>query len=620
MSRSFRSLLRPTRRSAPFAAALLCAALLSGCPGSDTPSYYAGIAVSPTAVTTVEGGSNVAFGVALTSPPQTFVDLFVQVTGTEAYVCEFPPCYSSWAYLTFTPTDWNTPQVVQIDPRDDTLQDGDVAYQIVVGVDYTTDTIYQSVPDVTLAAISLDNDAGVSATPATGLAVTEDGGTATFSVVLQLAPTATVTVPVTVSDDTEATVSVSSLTFTTANWATPQMVTVTGVDDAVLDGTVSWTVTLGTPTSTDPRYTALAPRTVSGATSDNDAVSILVTPTSGLTVTEAGGTATFSVVLEDAPTGTVTVPITSSNTAEATVSVSSLTFSTTDWASPQPVTVTGVDDLLLDGTASWTVTVGTPTSTDWRFAALSPQTVSGVTSDDDAVDEGSTITPIDLTSFLPYDGQVASGSSYYFLTGLTPSSSTSLNLTGVDGDVSLYVYSDATFTTLLCSSANVGATAGEGCTFTVPGSGTVYIQVGAAAGTTGALFTIAQGPPPPIPETEPNGSIATANGPFSADVTISAGITSYDYDYYAISNTGTTSASVTIRTYTGSIGFCTGSGDTFLELYDSTSYRWAYSDDAFGLCSSITYTIPAGTTYYARVRSYSTSGTVPSYWLDVNFP
>src|SRR5439155_22087856 len=51
------------------------------------------------------------------------------------------------------------------------------------------------------------------------------------------------------------------------------------------------------------------------------AVGITVSPTSGLTTTEGGGTATFTVVLDQAPAlpgDTVTVPISSSNTAEGT--------------------------------------------------------------------------------------------------------------------------------------------------------------------------------------------------------------------------------------------------------------------------------------------------------------
>ena len=53
------------------------------------------------------------------------------------------------------------------------------------------------------------------------------------------------------SDPTEGTLSVSSLVFTSANWNTPQLVTVTGVDDAVDDGDLSYTILTAAAGSTD---------------------------------------------------------------------------------------------------------------------------------------------------------------------------------------------------------------------------------------------------------------------------------------------------------------------------------------------------------------------------------
>src|SRR5215831_10557240 len=71
------------------------------------------------------------------------------------------------------------------------------------------------------------------------------------------------------------------------------------------------------------------------------AVGIDVAPLSGLKTTEAGGTATFTVVLASQPSADVTIPVTTSNPAEGTVSVSSLTSTTADWDVPQTITVTG---------------------------------------------------------------------------------------------------------------------------------------------------------------------------------------------------------------------------------------------------------------------------------------
>jgi len=65
----------------------------------------------------------------------------------------------------------------------------------------------------------------------TTLSVAEPGGTNTFTVQLGEEPTDDVTLTVTSGDFAEATTSPTTLTFTNANWDTPQTVTVTGIDD-----------------------------------------------------------------------------------------------------------------------------------------------------------------------------------------------------------------------------------------------------------------------------------------------------------------------------------------------------------------------------------------------------
>src|SRR5438046_383594 len=75
----------------------------------------------------------------------------------------------------------------------------------------------------------------------------------------------------------------------------------------------------------------------------NDVAGITVTPTAGLLTSEAGGTATFSVVLNSQPTADVVIPVVSSNAGEGAVAPASLTFTAANWNSPQAVTVTGVD-------------------------------------------------------------------------------------------------------------------------------------------------------------------------------------------------------------------------------------------------------------------------------------
>ena len=60
---------------------------------------------------------------------------------------------------------------------------------------------------------------------------------------LDAQPASDVVITVVSSDTGEATVN-SPLTFTPANWDTPQTVTVTGADDDLVDGTITSTITL----------------------------------------------------------------------------------------------------------------------------------------------------------------------------------------------------------------------------------------------------------------------------------------------------------------------------------------------------------------------------------------
>ncbi|MCX5957779.1 MAG: type I secretion C-terminal target domain-containing protein, partial [Cyanobacteria bacterium] len=108
----------------------------------------------------------------------------------------------------------------------------------------------------------------------------ESGGTALFTVVLNTQPTADVTIALSSNDTTEGTLSTSSLIFTAANWNVAQSVTVTGVDDAIVDGNVGYTILTAAATSTDSVYNGLNAADVSLTNTDNDTAGITVNGTS----------------------------------------------------------------------------------------------------------------------------------------------------------------------------------------------------------------------------------------------------------------------------------------------------------------------------------------------------
>jgi sugar lactone lactonase YvrE len=98
---------------------------------------------------------------------------------------------------------------------------------------------------------------GITVTPTSGLTTTEDGGTATFTLVLDTKPTANVTIGLSTNDATEGFPLTSSVTFTPSNWNVAQTVTVGGRPDGIPDGNVPYSILTAAATSTDPAYQTL---------------------------------------------------------------------------------------------------------------------------------------------------------------------------------------------------------------------------------------------------------------------------------------------------------------------------------------------------------------------------
>jgi sugar lactone lactonase YvrE len=111
---------------------------------------------------------------------------------------------------------------------------------------------------------------GFHIAPIEGLFTSESGATANFTVSLQSPPTADVFVPIESSNLTEATVSTSGLVFTPANWNVPQVVTVTGVDDGLIDSDVAYSIILGPVDSADAIYNGLDPDDPLATNLDNE--------------------------------------------------------------------------------------------------------------------------------------------------------------------------------------------------------------------------------------------------------------------------------------------------------------------------------------------------------------
>ena len=286
--------------------------------------------------------------------------------------------------LVFTSDNWNQPQTVTVTGQNDPVVDGDVVYQAVLAPASSADATYNGfdAPDVSITNWDTDT-ADILVSPTAGLETTEQGGTASFSVVLTSQPTANVTIGIASSAATEGSVSASLLVFTAANWDEAQSVTITGQDDSVDDDDVNYTILVAAATSDDSQYDGRDAPDVAVRNIDDDTAAIAVSPIADVTTTEQGGTGTFTVVLASQPIAQVTISLTSSAPNEGLVSPASLVFAAADWDQARSVTVTGQDDAVDDDDVDYSIVLEAAVSSDPKYHGLDAPDVSVRNIDDD---------------------------------------------------------------------------------------------------------------------------------------------------------------------------------------------------------------------------------------------
>lgn len=296
-----------------------------------------------------EDGTNASFSVVLSTQPTS--DVTINMTSSN--IAEGVLLNNS---LTFTPSNWNQRQRVDIQGVDDSLDDGNVAYNITFDPLTSSDSFYSSYQIDSITLTNNDNEVVPSntivVTQKDSLITSEDGSTIRFGVSLGSQPTVDETVSIVFSNanvwidslnrDTslEHELSTNSLTFTTSNWNEEQIVTVTGLDDSVFDGTKTEYLIFHTSTSRPDQLLY-----ISNSDNEGDAISYSLSSNS---ISESGTSSELTISLNAQPTANVTVYISSLDTTEATVDTSTLTFTTSNWDTSQSITITGVDDSIVD--------------------------------------------------------------------------------------------------------------------------------------------------------------------------------------------------------------------------------------------------------------------------------
>jgi putative Ig domain-containing protein len=186
------------------------------------------------------------------------------------------------------------------------------------------------------------------------------------------------------------------------------------------------------------------------------AVGITVTPTSGLTTTEAGGTAAFSIVLDSQPVLPVTIGLHSSDSTEGSVSTSSVTFNLLNWSTAQTITVTGVDNGSRHSNANYQIITDPASSLDLLYNGLNPADVSVTNVDPPPTISGTTATTniTDKQTATPFSSVTladwGAGGTYTVNVTLSAAANGTLsNLAGgsYNSATGVYTLSNATLTT-----------------------------------------------------------------------------------------------------------------------------------------------------------------------------
>ena len=392
-----------------------------------------GLIVTPDAVTVTESGNrpdstirNQGFyTVRLRTPPEGPVTVAVASADTSMAT-------ASPSSLTFTTSNWEAPQRVVVTGVDDAAGDPD-DFRTVNVTNTASGRGYDGVgSDVTVRVEDTGRPDIVGVTFEPSSVTVDEGDTASYTMVLDTQPTGPVTVVFVRTPETADAVTVrpQSITFTRSNWNEPQTVTITSLDNLVDAADKAVTIThrfsgLGSD------YHALMNVTVTVTVIDDDQKGLKISKQS-LPVSETG-TNSYTVALSSKPQANVSVSVTGHNQDIATVSAAALTFTSSNWDTPQRVTVTGVDDVVdnTGGSRSLTLT-NTPSGADSGYdvqEGLAKEVA--VTVSDDGDTAGLTISGFVTT----LDDETDSNFTYMVALDTEPEAAVNLRVTSSNGDI-----------------------------------------------------------------------------------------------------------------------------------------------------------------------------------------
>ena len=297
----------------------------------------------------------------------TDTDVAVQATGgTATAVTDFADIGT--VTVTIPAGDPEGTQTFSFSPVDDSIDEG-LSETVILG------GAVQGLSVRTATLTIADNDGKGIELSQGPVTLREEDRDGSYTVALATQPTGAVTVRVSVSGNPDVTADPGAVAFTALNWQTPRTVTVRAAhdDDAAPD-----TAQLNHSAS-GADYGGVRALALAVEIEDNDERGVKVSETA--VDFREGGRATYTVVLDTQPTGTVTVAPTVTGDVSIRVSPSSLAFTRSNWKTPKTVTVSADQDL--DQTADSASIAHAVSGADYGEERVTALGVSVSVSDDD---------------------------------------------------------------------------------------------------------------------------------------------------------------------------------------------------------------------------------------------
>ncbi len=293
------------------------------------------LVLSKNVVTLAEKAGTDSFEVTLDAQPAGDVNIAL-TTGGETGALTLDK-----TALTFKPGDWNQPQTVTVTGVDDNVDNPGDRREALITLAASGSGFAVTVEYTVTATVTDDDDRGVTLSK-TALTVPDNGGTDSYTIVLDTQPTDDVTVIIS-GQGTGELINVDSSVhvFTPDNWDQPKTVTFSGTDEKrdnlwdSKDVTISHRVAGGdyAGVKVDPVTVTLTDDDVRGVTISKESLAL-----------HEGETDQYTVALNTQPhqgNGVVTIQLRTVPTVTGAISPTTLTFNAENWDKPQTVTVTG---------------------------------------------------------------------------------------------------------------------------------------------------------------------------------------------------------------------------------------------------------------------------------------